>query len=193
MNDYPVTLNLYNNIQVFFRPVEEKDFNHLSILIHDIPRSELIIYKDDVVTGEKIEEWFLSQKYQKNVHILAVAGKRVVAEGTMHSEGLYWNNAAEIKLIVHPEFRNMGIGRKMFSILLQEGFRNKIQKIVVRYTPENKGFQKILEQFEFKPEAVLHYYIQDEETKKRKDLVVASFDLGSWSKRFEYYRNLFNL
>ena len=193
MTTYPIILNLNSNTRVSFRPVEDKDFNHLNILIGEIPRNELIIYKDDVVLGEKIEEWFLSKKYLKNVHIIAFIDNMVVAEGTMHSEGLYWKNAAEIKLMVHPKYRNLGIGRKMFSILLQEGFKKKIQKIVVRYTPENKGFQKILEQFEFKPEAVLHYYIEDEEMKKRKDLIVASFDLASWSKRFEYYRFLFNL
>lgn len=193
MNKYPLLINLANNLTVLLRPANEDDFPGIEKLLTSIPLHEKIIYKDDVQAGEKIESWFLNPQYHKNVHLVALHNSMVVAEGTLHSKGLYWSGAAEIKLIVHPDYRNMGIGRKMFKTLLYEGFSNKFQKIIVRFRADSEGFQKILRQFEFTPETSLKYYVEDEVTRRRKDLVIASFDLASWTRRFEYYRIIFNM
>lgn len=193
MSKYPVVIRLNKTSVISLRPAAEEDLPEIEKLLDAIPYREKIIYKDDVSGSDKIESWFLSSQYQKNVHLVAVTDSKVVAEGTLHSEGLYWPRAAEIKLIVHPDYRNRGIGRKMFNALIQEGFRNRFQKIIVRYRADSKGFQKMLRQFEFKPETSLRYYVEDEDTKKRKDLIIASFDLDRWTKRFEYYRIIFNM
>ncbi len=193
MGKYPVIIYKDKNSVVYLRPATEEDLPEIEKLLRSIPYREKIIYRDDVSESEEIESWFLGSQYQKNVHLVAVTDSKVIAEGTLHSEGLYWPRAAEIKLIVHPDYRNRGIGRKMFNALIHEGFRHRFQKIIVRYRADSKGFQKMLRQFEFKPETSLRYYIEDEGTKRRKDLIIESFDLYSWTKRFEYYRIIFNM
>lgn len=184
---------LKNKTKVNIRPVEESDLPGIREFWEHIPAGEKIIYKDDVSRTDEIESWFLSPGYRKNVHLIAETDHKIIAEGTLHSEGLYWQHAAEIKLIIHPGYRNQGIARKLFSTLIYEGLRNKFQKIIVRYRDDSRGFKKILQQFEFRAETSLRYYLEDESTKQRKDLIIASFDLAGWSHRFDYYKVIFKL
>lgn len=193
MSKYPILFHSDKNTLIELRPAESSDIPGLCRLLSHIPNHEKIIYRDDVAHGDKVEAWFINPVYSKNAQLVAVCENRIVAEGTLHSEGIYWPRAAEIKLIVHPEYRNMGIGRRIFNALIYEGFNSKFQKIVVRFKPDSTGFQKILSQFDFRPETSLRYYVEDKTTNQRKDLIIASFDLANWSKRFEYYRMMFNM
>ena len=44
----------------------------------------------------------------------------------------------------------------------------------------------------FKPETILRYYLIDEEKNERRDLVIASYNLEDWTRRFEFYSSLFS-
>src|SRR3990172_38368 len=109
-----------------------------------------------------------------------------------HKEGIYWRSSTEIKLIVDPEHRGKGLGLQMFKILLAEGLNHNFEKVVVRFTNDNKSFVRILDHFGFKPEAVLTCYIKDEQAEIRKDLVIASYNLKDWARRFEFYSLIYS-
>jgi hypothetical protein len=34
---------------------------------------------------------------------------------------------------------------------------------------------------------MLNFYVEDTETNQKKDLIIASFDLENWQRRFEFY------
>jgi len=53
------------------------------------------------------------------------------------------------------------------------------------------SFIKILGHYGFEPETVLNYYVTDEITKEQKDLVIASYDLQTWERRFEFYTSIY--
>jgi RimJ/RimL family protein N-acetyltransferase len=187
---YPKEIVLKDSTRITLRPAENDDIEGLFRFFSRIPRSDLLIYKDDVASLETIESWFLSPSYSKVLRLVALRGRDIVAKGTLHQEGLYWQHAAEIKLIVEPGYRSRGLGSQMFRILLSEGLIHGFEKIVVRFTADNRIFIRILEHAGFKPEAVLRCYIQDDETKETKDLVIASFNLQDWQGRFEFYSHL---
>jgi RimJ/RimL family protein N-acetyltransferase len=150
-----------------------------------------MIFKDDVGRLETIESWFTSTKYSKVFQLVALKGREIIGKGTLHKEGLYWRSSTEIKLIVLPEHRAKGLGLQMFKLLLAEGLNNNFEKVVVRFTHDNKSFKRILAHFGFKPEAVLTCYIKDEETEVKKDLIIASYNLKDWARRFEFYNLIY--
>lgn len=190
MVEYPIVYKLTHGESVLIRSAESADIRGLEELLNDLPRDEMVIYKDDVSDKDSIESWFLVPYYKKTSHLVVLIADRIVAQGTLHSEGIYWQSAAEIKITVHPQYRNMGIAHRLFNLLLYEGFKNRVKRIIVRYTPLNRGFSKILEEFDFKPEATLKYYIRDESTDTNRDLFIASFDLGGLMNRLDYYDKL---
>jgi len=188
---YPKEITLKDKKRIVLRPLEERDIERLIAFFSKIPSSDLIIYKDDVSRWETVESWFISPKYTKVFQLVALKDEEIVAKGTLHQEGLYWKNTAEIKLIVHPEYRGKGLGSQMFKVLLTEGLNHRFEKIVVRFTSDNTSFIRILDRFGFKPEAVLRCYVKDEESGQYKDLVVATYSFEDWIKRFELYRFLY--
>jgi L-amino acid N-acyltransferase YncA len=191
MKDYPKDLILMDKTKVIARPIEPVDIEALYKFFSKIPKSDLLIYKDDVTKWENVENWFADSNYRKVFQLAALAEDKVVAKGSLHSEGLFWSHAAELKLIVDPDYRGKGLGSQLFNILLYEGLKNHFQKIIVRYVSDNISFTKILNYYGFKPETVLSCYVKDELSSITKDLVIASFSLENWERRFEFYSFLY--
>jgi RimJ/RimL family protein N-acetyltransferase len=184
---HKIGLILKDTTRVILKPPENEDLENLFKFFSKIPRSDLLIYKDDVREWETIESWFTSSMYEKIFQLIALRDSEIIAKGTLHKEGLYWQHAAEIKLIVDPDYRGRGLGSQMFNTLLAKGLKYNFEKIIVRFTPDNKSFIRMLEHFGFKPEAVLNCYVKCEETGEHKDLVIASYNLEDWKGRSEFY------
>ena len=187
MSGYPKELILKDKTRVITRPIIKNDLEVLVKFFSTIPRTDLLIYKDDVTKWEGIQDWFISSNYKKVMELVAVKDDEIIAKGTLHTEGLYWPHAAEVKLIVHPRYRGIGLGSQLFNLLLYEGLRHHFQKIIVRYVPDNVSFTSILNHYGFNPETILNCYVVDETTKEQKDLIIASYDLQNWERRFEFY------
>lgn len=189
---YSEELILKDATRVILRPFENEDLEGLLRFFSKVPRSDLLIYKDDVREWESVESWFTSSIYKKVFQLVALKESEIVAKGTLHKEGLYWRYAAEIKLIVDPDYRGRGLGSQMFKTLLAEGLKHSFEKIIVRFTRDNKSFTRMLDHFGFKPEAVLNCYVKSEETGEHKDLVIASYNLEDWKGRFEFYSSVYH-
>ncbi len=191
MNEYPKELELIDKTRVTIRPVEPVDVEGLYKFFSKITRLDLLVYKDDVTKWENVEDWFAASNYGKTFQLVALSKDKIVAKGSLHSEGLYWSHAAELKLIVDPNYRRKGLGSQLFNILLYEGLKRHFEKIIVRYISDNVSFTKILNRYGFKPETVLSCYVKDELSSITKDLVIASYDLENWERRFEFYSSIY--
>jgi len=191
MNEYPKELELIDKTKVTIRPVEPVDVEGLYKFFSKISRLDLLIYKDDVTKWENVEDWFAASNYGKAFQLVALSKDKIVAKGSLHSEGLSWSHAAELKLIVDPRYRRKGLGSQLFNILLYEGLKRHFEKIIVRYISDNISFTKILNRYGFKPETVLSCYVKDELSSITKDLVIASYDLENWERRFEFYSSIY--
>ena len=127
MNEYPKELELIDKTRVTIRPVEPVDVEGLYKFFSKITRLDLLVYKDDVIKWENVEDWFAASNYGKAFQLVALSKDKIVAKGSLHSEGLYWSHAAELKLIVDPNYRRKGLGSQLFNILLYEGLKRHFE------------------------------------------------------------------
>jgi len=187
MKGYPTELYLTNKIKVLVRPIEPDEIKSLHKFYLKVPKHDFFIYKDGGTDADDPEKAFYIGGNIKVVQLGALINDEIIAKGTLQSEGLYLSNAAEIKLIVDPDYRNMGLGSQMFNLLLFEGLKLGFKKIIVRYSSENRHITKILNYYGFYQETMLNFYVEDTETNQKEDLIIASFDLENWQRRFEFY------
>lgn len=73
--------------------------------------------------------WFFSTAYH-NTELIGMGG--ILSDGAHH--GLFSN------VIIHPEYQNRGIGKKIVSNLLAECKKKKIRDIQLFAAPETYGF-----------------------------------------------------
>ena len=134
-----------------------------------------------------MEHWLIDTLKKKLVQLVVLKHDTIIGFGTLQTEDVYWQNAAEIKIIVAPEQRRKGIGARLFDLLLSEGLENGMQKLVIRYASDNKGIKKLLKNYGFDSEITLSYFLEDKKSKMHKDLVVSSLNIQDWKRRFEFY------
>lgn len=191
-DNYPLEIVLRDKTKLICRPLKDEDGMELIKFFRKVPKFDLEIFKDDVINDETIESWFINPLNKKLIQLAIFKNKKIIANATLHSEGLYWQKTGEMKVIVQPEFRRQGIGSRMFNILLYEGLKSGMQKLIIRYASDNRGVVKILENYGFSPEVTLNYYLDDKKKKIHKDLIVASLNIQDWKRRFEFYTSFFD-
>lgn len=187
MKSYNKELRLLDKTIISTRLIEATDIEALYDFFSRVSISDLLIYQDDLAKLNNIENWITTLNNGQRFQLVAFSNNKIVAKGTLNSEGPLWSHAAELKLIVDPLYREKGLGSQLFNILLYEGLKRHFQKIVIRYVPENSSFVKILDHYGFKPESVLNINVKDDTSGIARDLVIASFSLENWQRRFEFY------
>lgn len=187
MIHYPVKTITKKKLNLILRPRCDEDYDLIDNFFLSIPEEDLLIFKEDVSNNEPAKSWFISDNYKKDFQLLAINKRELISKGTIHREGVYWQNAAELKLIVKPEYRGQGIGSIMFNALFSEIFNMNINKVIVRFSTDNYSFIKILNNYGFKAETVLKSYIHIPDKNIDKDLIIASYNLEDWIRRFEFY------
>jgi RimJ/RimL family protein N-acetyltransferase len=187
MIHYPIRTITKGKLNLLVRPRCRDDSELIDSFFFSIPEEDLLIFKEDVTKNEPVKSWFISDTYKKDFQLVALNKNEIISKGTIHKEGVYWQNAAELKLIVKPQYRGQGIGSIMFNALLSEIFNMKINKVIVRFSSDNNSFIKILNNYGFKAETTLKSYIKIPDKNINKDMIIASYNLNDWVRRFEFY------
>lgn len=192
-NGYPLEIVLKDKTKLCCRPVGREDIRKLVRFYRNLPENELMIFRDDMGQLHREEPFLEDIESKKITHLVILCNDMIIGHTSLKTQGMYWQNAAEIKLFIDPAYRNRGLGSQLFDLMLQEGFKTGIFKLIIRYTPDNRSISKILEKYGFSTESVLSQYVEDRESNIHKDLVIASLNLQDWKNKFEFYYSFFEL
>ncbi|MGH2761672.1 MAG: GNAT family N-acetyltransferase [Thermoleophilaceae bacterium] len=92
--------------------------------------------------------------------------------------GAAWSaHVGELRLVVSPEFRRRGIGRRLARFGLTEAVRLGLEKIVVEVVADKEGDIEMFTSIGFRPEALLADHIRDRGGEVH-DLVVLCHEVG---------------
>ena len=185
--NYPLEFLLKDKSRFLCRPVKLEDCKKLEEFFIGIPELDIQIFRDEVISEEKIEDWLISTFKKKYLQLIVLFNNRIIAIGTLKPGKNYLESTAEINIIVTPEQRRKGIGSRLFDLLLYEGLEIGMQKLIVRYASDNKGIIKLLNNYGFETELSLNYNINDKENKSHKNIIVSSLNIQEWKRRFEFY------
>ena len=116
---YPRTVMLGDGATITLRPLEATDKISLLDFFKRIPEDERYYLKENVTSPETIRSWTSNIDLERVIPIVAVAGDDIVADATLHrSRSQSRRHIGEIRVVVDPAYREVGLGRRLIRELL---------------------------------------------------------------------------
>ena len=149
---YPQEAVLRDGRRVLLRPFASHDTAALYEFFHRLPMNYKRFAWDNVDNRALIESWGQSIDYAKAFPLLALDGKRIVADATLHRRhGGPLRLVGRIKWMMDPEFRGAGLGtilvKELVNIARDHGLRHVSSMLISDLeadavkTLEGLGFQ----------------------------------------------------
>ena len=116
---YPQEAALRDGRRVLLRLFTEKDVDGLYEFFHRMPLEYRRFAWDNVDNRTMIEDWGRSIDYAKVFPLLAVDGRRVIADATLHlRDAGPLRLVGRVKWMIDPEYRGVGLGTTLVNHLV---------------------------------------------------------------------------
>ncbi len=155
------------------RPMEASDEKGLLAFFKKIPAEDRLLLKDDVVDAKTVKSWCRSLDYARVLPLLAIDGKKIVGDATLHREQGWMNHVARVRAVVDPTYRGCGLGQALVNEFVEVARELKISMVDAEIMAEQKAGRKMFESLGFTIVAMLPHHALDREGKAH-DVVVLS-------------------
>jgi hypothetical protein len=172
------TIVLKDGRSVIIRPIVATDFERSRAFFLGLDAAERRYLRRDVtdprVVRERIKE---SQTYPVS-RLIALHDNHIVADGSLEHERYGWGDRiAQIRLIVAPGFRRVGLGTSLARLLYVIAHEQDVARINVRMLRPQAGCCDIFHRLGFRQEFVLPEHVRDLDG-ELQDLVIMRCELA---------------
>lgn len=184
---YPKTVLLRDGAQVCLRPLAPEDRDRLLDFFRRIPEQERFYLKEDVTSPEVIRAWTEESDFSRVVPIVAVVDDAIIADGTLHrSRSLARQDVGEVRIVVDPAFREVGLGRRLLRELLGIATDLGLYKVTFELVANHEELAiAAAGSVGFRVATTLKERIRDF-WGERQDLVVMELTLGDYYRSYQY-------
>lgn len=186
LEGYPKSFTLNDGTDVEIRPLAPGDGDALLSLFQQVPEEDLYYLKDTVTDPEVIDGWTQDINLERVIPIEALIGERVIADATLHRSRVFARkHVGELRIVVDPEFRGRGLGRRLMRELLDIAAELDLYRVVMELVPDREDAAiEVAERMGFSRVATLPARIRDY-FGSYKDLVVLEIPLSDRSSWWE--------
>ncbi len=178
---FPRKVQLRNSSSAEFRPMEARDKDKLLEFFLQVPEEDRYFLKDDVTSPKVLESWAAHLDYDRALPLLAWDDGNVVGDAVLvRSRTGARSHIGEVRVVVHPAWRNRGLGSAMIRQLCDIAADAELEKVVMQAVADRE--QEAItaaERLGFLRSAVIPEYFLDQRG-HRHDLVVMVLPLGKW-------------
>lgn len=151
ISGYPTVYLTTDGAEMTIRPMVPDDRDVLLAFFRSLSPAERFVLKDDVTDAEVIAHWAQTLDYRRVVPLLAFLDGKLVGDGTLHHRRAgARKHVGEVRVVVHPDYRNRGVGRallhKLVDLAGEKGLKQLLFEVVVdteqaaRHTAQVLGF-----------------------------------------------------
>jgi RimJ/RimL family protein N-acetyltransferase len=174
---YPRMVKAKDGRRITLRLMQASDADELLAFAKSLPPDDLLFLRRDITLPEVVSQWVRDIAEGRTVTVLSEDDGRLAGYGALHYNEVLWTgHVGEIRMLVDPEYRRLGLGNRLASELFAVAKDLGLKKIIVQMTPDQQGARVTFERLGFQPEAILTDFVLDREGKTR-DLLIMSYDI----------------
>ena len=152
------------------RPIEAGDRPALSAFFERIPESDRTFLKEDVADPRVLEDWV----QPGTGRTIAVDDGQVVGALAVVPLHGWSSHVGEIRLVVDPDHRGRGIGRRLARQAVLDAVDMGLGKLVVEVISDQGALIAMFRGLGFEPEALLTDHVRDRSGQTRDLIVLAN-------------------
>ena len=138
LNTYQKEAVLKDGSKILLRPMVPGDQEALYEFFKGVSEEEAQYLRDDVKSRLIIESWAKNLDYSRTLPILAVKGDIIIADATINRRQSGWKwHLGTVRIFVHKNFRNLGLGELMVDELARIAYRLGIEKLILEIPDTN--------------------------------------------------------
>jgi RimJ/RimL family protein N-acetyltransferase len=138
INKYQKETKLKDGTKVLLRPMVAEDQDALYEFFKAVSKEEARYLRDDVKSRLLIESWAKNLDYSKTLPILAIKDDIIIADATINRRRSGWKwHLGTVRIFVHKDYRNLGLGELMVDELARIAFRLGIEKLILEIPDTN--------------------------------------------------------
>lgn len=184
---YPKVIALRDGSTVTLRPMEKGDADALLAMFREVPPDDRWFLKEDVASEKVVREWAERLDYNRALPLLAFADDKVVADGVLvRHRGVARQHLAEVRIVVHPAWRNRGLGSAVLKELCDIAADAEIEKVVSELAEDvERDAIDAMERLGFIRSAVIPDLLRDVHGRPH-NVVVLTLPLGKWYQWWQW-------
>jgi len=138
LNTYQKEAKLKDGTKILLRPMVLKDQEALYEFFKAVSEEEARYLRDDVKSRLLIESWAKNLDYSRTLPILAIKDDIIIADATINRRRSGWKwHLGTVRIFVHKDYRNLGLGELMVDELARIAFRLGIEKLILEIPDTN--------------------------------------------------------
>ena len=127
---YPQEAALRDGRRVLIRPFTENDVDGLHQFFKSLPAETRRFAWAPIDKRVTVERWAENLDYARALPLLALDGKKIVADATLHRrEGGPLRLVGRVKWLLDPEYRGVGLGTSLVSLFIDIARENGLSHL----------------------------------------------------------------
>lgn len=178
---YPRLVKLINDLSVTLRLMGRGDRDAVLTFARTLPADDLLFLRTDITEEKVVEDWLHNIEAGRTITILAESDGKLIGYGSLiYNEVLWTRHVGEIRVLVGPDYRRSGLGRRLASEVFEIAKALGLRKMMAQMTPDQRAARATFERLGFKPEALLADFVLDRQGRPR-DLLIMSHDVAGFT------------
>lgn len=161
MDAYPKTVSLRSGAAVL-RPLTHDDAEEVLTFARSLPAHDLMFLRRDITNPATVAHWL--EEIDRGLALIVVAeiDDRMAGYGMLSLNDLDWSrHLAELRVLVHPDYRETGLGRTMIREVFRLAVDHGVEKVIARMTLDQTAARSLFQELGFRPEALHENEVKD--------------------------------